>query len=56
MIIFVIFLDSNNKKIKINKEFLMCFVFFFSLIILVLFFSFSFFFFFNIENIMMIVL
>ena len=48
--------DSNNKKIKINKELLMRLAPLFSLIILVLFFSFSSPFFFNTENIMTIAL
>ena len=48
--------DSNNKKIKINKELLMRLAPLFSLIILVVFFSFSSPFFFNTENIMTIAL
>lgn len=48
--------DSNNKKIKINKELLMRLAPLFSLIILVAFFSFSSPFFFNTENIMTIAL
>ena len=48
--------DSNNKKIKINKELLMRLAPLFSLIILVIFFSFGSPFFFNTENIMTIAL
>lgn len=48
--------DSNNKKIKINKELLMRLAPLLSLIILVIFFSFGSPFFFNTENIMTIAL
>lgn len=48
--------DSNNKKVKINKELLMRLAPLFSLIILVIFFSFGSPFFFNTENIMTIAL